>query len=96
MATLTWTDYGELRSMAYRKGYGKEELKALSDPWDKSDLLAMFQGCEDWFTSGFNGIPTTSLKTALETGLGQSMTNPLAQKVSAVWFFWKYNKLFGG
>ena len=96
MATLNWNDYKELRRAAYRQGYGKEELKALPRLPNKNELMSMFQAIEDWFTTGFSGVPTTSLKAATEAGLGQSMPNPLVQKVTSVWFTWKSKKLLGG
>ena len=89
MAILTKEDYIALRNTIYRQGFGKEELKALPTVPNKTDLMNMFQACEDWFTNGFNNVPTTSLKSALETGLGQSITLDLAKKVIQVWFKWK-------
>jgi len=89
VATLTWANYKELRAKAYRKGYGKEELKALSRLPNKTELMAMFQACEDWFVNSFNNTPSISFKDALSTAFGQTITNSLAQKVAVIWFAWK-------
>jgi len=90
MAALDWNDYKELRQQTYKQGYGKEELKTLDPFPNKQTLMNTFQAIEDWFVAAY-----PALKLEIETVLGQSITNTLAQKLVRVWFLWKASRLLG-
>ena len=90
MAALTPTDYGEIRNSIYRAGLGKEELKALPALPTATQLLAAFQSLEDDMVSFF---PT--LKAGIDTELGLTTSNMLAQKIVAGYLLWKIKKLLG-
>ena len=76
MAILTDADYGALRDALYRKGAGKEELKALPVLPNKATLRAMFQAIED-----NSQASRVSIKSALDTAAGFVTSLALARKV---------------
>lgn len=87
MATLINTDYGRLRDLLYRAGFGKEELKALASLPNESQILAGFQVFEDFWTNN-----AAQVKSNLEAALGRSITNTLARKFGRAWLEWKTDK----
>ena len=90
MATLNDQDYGQIREALYRKGVGKEELKALGSLPSKAQLKAAFQSMENDTVASFS-----SVKSNMDTALGVTTTTTLAQKLYAAYLRWKINKLLG-
>jgi hypothetical protein len=95
MATLTDQDYGALRRIAYRAGYGKEELKALPNLPKKSQLKAAFQAIEDGMLTtpipaGAVGMTViAALKGRTETAIGQTVPMALFVKLFDTWVRWR-------
>lgn len=76
MAILTDTDYGNIRRTLYRKGAGKEELKALPALPNKATLRAMFQAVED------NSLASrAAIKAAIDTAAGFITSPAIARKL---------------
>lgn len=88
MATLTTSDYKEIRATVYRLGAGKEELKALSALPNKAQLMAAFQSFENDMTAAFPGI-----KSNMDTALGVVTTQTLARKMFSAYLRWKLKQL---
>lgn len=87
---LTPSDYSQLRDSLYRVGFGKEELKALSSLPDKAHIMAAFQSLEDNLVAAF-----PAWKADLDTALGVTTTNALAQKAMVAFFAWRVRKAGG-
>jgi hypothetical protein len=85
MAQLTTSDYRELRDSVYRLGAGKEELKALANLPNKTQILAAFQGLEDATVAHF----TSTVKPAIDAALGVTTSTALARKIYAGYLLWK-------
>lgn len=90
MAVLTDKDYGEIRDTAYRKGFGKEELKALPVLPSKAQLKAAFQSLETDLVAAYPG-----LKVNVETALGVSISASLMNKLLAAYLVWKIKQVLG-
>ena len=88
MATLTDADFTTIRDIIRSYPDAKAEFKALS--LSKAEWKAAFQAAEDWFVSGFNSVPVTSFKAALEVQTG-ALTGTQAQLVGFVWMLWRWN-----
>lgn len=84
MGILTSEDYTELRKIIYRQGVGKEELKALPYLPNKNQLKAVFQEIEDYWEN-----TQATLKSDMDTAMGQTITNALAKKFGKAWMKWK-------
>lgn len=87
MAVLNTDDYQKLREHLYQWGTGKEELKALSNLPNKSQMLAAFQAIEDFWTTN-----AATLKTNMEVALGRPISVALARKIGLAWLTWKVGK----
>jgi hypothetical protein len=85
MTVLTNQDYGKIRDIIYRLGWGKEELKALSRLPNKSELKAAFQAIEDSWVANEAGM-----KSDLDTALSQTTTNAFAKKFAKAWAAWRF------
>jgi hypothetical protein len=86
MAQLTNADYTEIKEIIHGNPAAWVILKA----WglDKQTWKGLFQAAENWFVTGFNAVPTTSFKAALEAVAGP-MTGSQAQIVGKAWFVWR-------
>lgn len=84
MATITDTDVAVMYRALYRKGQGKEEVKAdgLLIP-DK--IKAIFQALDDWFEA-----ERPTIKAAIDSGAGRTMSVAAAKKYAKVWLHWKW------
>ena len=80
MAILTDADYGAIRQALYRKGAGKEELKALPALPNKATLRAMFQAIED-----NNQASRAAVKAAVDAAAGFVTSAALARKLYAAY-----------
>ena len=80
MAILTNAEYGQLRAAIYRRGSGKEELKALAALPSKAKLLAGFQAIED-----NSQASRAAIKAAMDTALGFVASAALARKLYAAY-----------
>jgi hypothetical protein len=92
MAALTDQEYRSLRSDLYRKGEGKEELKALPFLPNKSQLRAAFQVLEDFWEAN-----RVQLRDDIVAALGNpSAPNPaltaLAKKIGLAWLRSKFKR----
>lgn len=88
MAVLEWADYGKMRNYLYRKGQGKEEMKALPDLPSKIQLKAVFQALEDWWES-----EQSTVKGLIDTNYGQTTAPILAKKIFQAYINWKLRRL---
>ena len=79
MGVITDTDLREMHLLLYRKGQGKEEIKAdgLLSP---TRLKAVFQAIEDWH-EGQRPV----IKAAIVVAAGRSVSNAAAKKYGRVW-----------
>ena len=80
MAILTNAEYGQLRAAIYRRGAGKEELKALAALPSKAKLLAVFQAIED-----NSQASRAAIKSAIDAALGFATSAALARKLYAAY-----------
>jgi hypothetical protein len=96
MAVLSNDDYRKIREYFYRKGFGKEEFKALVGGLPSStNIRAAFQKLEDSMTT--DTIPQAAvgltifqaLKTAFENTLGVTISNALFNHCFRAWINWK-------
>jgi len=84
---LTNAEYGVLRDRLYRLGRGKEELKALPNLPNKTQLIAVFQVLEDFWENN-----KATVKGDMETALGFSITGTLAKKIGRAWLESKFGR----
>ncbi len=79
MATITDAAVREMYRQMYRKGEGKEEIKAdgLMDP---DTIKAVFQAIEDRWESG-----RTVLKADVDAAAGRTVTAAVAKKFGRTW-----------
>ena len=79
MAVITDADVREMYLQLYRKGEGKEEIKAdgLLSP---TVIKAVFQAIEDWYEG-----ERATVKAAIVAAAGRPMTNAAAKKYGRVW-----------
>lgn len=87
MAQLTASDYNQIRDWCYKKGTGKEELKALATLPPESVLMAIFQAAEDRTIAAF-----ALFRADMEAALGipsNAASLALARKVYAAYVSWK-------
>lgn len=84
MATLTDENYSELRNTVYRKGQGKEEMKALPSLPSKAQLKGAFQALEDWWQT-----QKPLVKADIDTAYGQTTSATLAKFIFKAFFLWK-------
>ena len=79
MAVITDADLRDLWLQLYRKGEGKEEIKAdgLLPP-DK--IKAIFQAIEDWFEG-----QRPAIKAVIVAAAGRPVSNAAAKKYGRVW-----------
>ena len=89
MAQLTSNDYKDIKNRIRRDPDTLSEFKT----WglEKSVWYSIFQAVEDWLVGGFNGVPVTSLKAAIETQSGP-ISAAQAKEVAFVWMGWRYAK----
>jgi hypothetical protein len=85
MAALTAQQYTELRRALYRKGRGKEELKALPHLPTQAQLWAAFQVLEDFWENN-----RVQLRNDIVAALGNPSApmptlNDLARLVGHTW-----------
>ena len=80
MAILADADYGALRDAIYRKGAGKEELKALPTLPNKVILRAIFQAIEDNVQAS-----RAPIKAAMDAAAGFALSPMLARKFYAAY-----------
>lgn len=80
MAALTNADYKEIRTILYRSGQGKEELKALANLPNETQLKASFQALEDRWDA-----VRASFKTNADAGLGVTTTASLIRSLFEAW-----------
>ena len=79
MAVITDADLRDLYLQLYRKGEGKEEIKAdgLMSP---EKIRAVFQAIEDWFEG-----QRPAIKAAMVAAAGRPVSNAAAKKYGGVW-----------
>ena len=79
MAVITDADVRDMYSQLYRKGEGKEEIKAdgLLSP---TVIKAVFQAIEDWYEG-----ERVTVKAAIVAAAGRPMSNAAAKKYGRVW-----------
>jgi len=79
MSVVTDADVREMYLSLYRKGEGKEEIKAdgLLDP---ATIKAVFQAIEDWFEG-----QRPAVKAAIDAAAGRAVSNAAAKKYGRVW-----------
>lgn len=84
MAVITDADVREMYLSLYRKGEGKEEIKAdgLVDP---ATIKAIFQALEDWYKG-----ERATVKALMVTAKESAMTNAAAKKYGRAWLRWKW------
>lgn len=84
MAVITDADLADMYLQLYRKGEGKEEIKAdgLLAP---AIIKAVFQALEDRFENG-----RAALKMDMEAAVGRPMSNAAAKKYGRTWLRWKW------
>jgi hypothetical protein len=91
MATVTASDYRNLRDSCYRNGGGKEELKTLATLPNEAKLLSIFQAAEDRTVAAF-ALFRADMETAL--GVAQDAASlALAKKFFAAYCQWKINNI---
>ncbi len=86
MAILTDADVADLYRQLYRKGEGKEEIKAdgLLSP---TVIKAVFQAIEDWYEG-----ERATVKAAIVAAAGRPMSNAAAKKFGRVWMRRKWRQ----
>jgi hypothetical protein len=84
MAVLANDDYGKLRKSLYTAGQGKEELKALPNLPNETQLKGAFQAIEDFWANN-----AATLKANIEAALGRTISATLARKIGRAWLEWK-------
>lgn len=87
MAQLQPDDYKQIRKACYRKGAGKEELRALPSLPSESVLLSIFQAAEDRTIAAF-----ALFRSDMETALGiptNAASLALARKLYTGYIAWK-------
>ena len=79
MAVITDADLREMYLSLYRKGEGKEEIKAdgLLSP---TKLKAVFQAIEDWYEG-----ERPAVKAAIDAAAGRTVSNAAAKKYGRAW-----------
>ena len=84
MTQIIDADLREMYLQLYRKGEGKEEIKAdgLLSPMI---LKAIFQAIEDWFEA-----ERPAIKVAIVAAAGRPMTNAAAKKYGRAYLRWKW------
>lgn len=87
MATLTGSDYAELRNEFLRSGWGKDEVKSelgvLGKP-SQPELLAAFQSIENDMLS-----VSPTIKANFDAAIGGATSNALFKMAMRVWFRWR-------
>ena len=86
MAVITDEDVQGLWRGLYRKGQGKEEIKAdgLVDP---ATIKAIFQATEDWFEGD-----QPALRGLITAAKGGPITDAAADKYVRAWQLWKWGQ----
>ena len=84
MAVITDANVKEMYLTLYRKGEGKEEIKAdgLLSP---ATIKAVFQALEDRFENG-----RVALKADMDAAAGRTLTPAAAKKYGRAWLRWKW------
>ena len=80
MAVITDADVRELYRALYRKGEGKEEIKA-DGLLDRTVIKAVFQAIEDWYE-----VERATVKAAIDAAAGRTLTNAAAKKYGRAYF----------
>lgn len=90
MAQLDNEDFTKIKEIIHNEPALKEVFKA----WNISKTVKhnLLQACEDWFVTGFNTTPTSSLKASFEVVLGGTTTNARAQAVATAWAKWRFDQ----
>jgi len=86
MAILTDANVKEIWLSLYRKGEGKEEIKADGLP-SRAERKAIFQAFEDWFET-----QRAPLKGRINTAAGRTVSNAVAKKYGRAWLRYKWGK----
>ena len=84
MAVITDADLRTMYLDLYRKGHGKEEIKAdgLLAP---ATIKAVFQAIEDWYEG-----QRATVKAAIDTAAGRTISNAAAKKYGKAYLQWKW------
>lgn len=85
MSTLIDKDYEQIKQLIQSDATARIIVKSWSI--SKPTWKSLFQACEDWNTNGFNNIPTTSYKTAIDAI--QTTTVQQAKMIWVIWSRWK-------
>ena len=87
MATLTASDYRDIRDYVFRPGAGKEEIKSLATVPNETKTMQVFQASEDRTIAGF-ALFRADMESIL--GIAQNAASlELAKKYFTAFCAWK-------
>lgn len=87
MATITDADFKQMRSWARSKTSYRRTWQLIGI--STTAIKAVLQAVEDYSVGSYTTTPTETLKDAMETAAGQSLTVSQAKGLWYAWASWK-------